>query len=306
MSDSPDPTTLADAARKQLGPTGIWLSSLGGQSAAVEREAAAELDQLGYRALWFGETPRNKEAFVHAGLLLGATERLVIATGIANIWARDAAATHQAANTLGEAYPGRFVLGLGVSHAPLVDSRGHSYRRPLAAMTQYLDALDAAEYAPPLPAQPVPLVLAALRQRMLELSRDRTAGAHPYLTTVEHTAQARELLGQGPLLAPEVTVVLERDPQRAREIARPFLAGYIAMSNYVNNWRELGFNDEDLADGGSDRLVDALVGWGDEEAVLARVRAHHEAGADHVAIQPLGSFEESMAQLRALAPALVA
>ena len=302
-----NPTALADDARAQLGRTGLWLSALGTLSAAAEADAAAELEALGYGALWIGEGRGSKDALVHSALLLAATRGLVVATGIANIWARDASAAHSGAEALGDAYPGRFVLGLGVSHAPLVELRGHDYGRPLTAMRTYLDALDAALYAPPAPARPVPRVLAALRPKMVELSRDRAAGAHPYLTPVAHTARTRELLGPRPLLAPEVTVLLERDPQRARETARRFLTSYLALPNYANNLRALGYDERDLADGGSDRLVDDLVAWGDEEAVVARVRAHHDAGADHVAVQPLAfDGESAMAQARALAPALTA
>lgn len=300
-----DPTALAGAARAQLGPTGLWLSVLGTESAAAEREAVAELEQLGYRTLWIGEAPTNKDALVHSALLLAASQRLVVATGIASIWARDAAAAHSSASVLGEAYPGRFVLGLGVSHAPLVARRGHDYAKPLAAMRAYLDGLDAARYMPPAPAQPVPRVLAALRPKMLELARDRAAGAHPYLTTVEHTRQARELLGPAPLLAPELTVVLERDPERARTRARAFAAAYLAQPNYARNLLALGFEEADLADGGSDRLIDALFAWGDEEAIAARVAAHREAGADHVAVQPISpDVAGALAQLRELAPVL--
>lgn len=300
MSDS-----SSTSARERLGAVGVWLGSLGGASARDGAAAAAEVERLGYGGLWFGEA-LGKEAFVNAALLLGATERIVVATGIANIWVRDASAANAAAQALGEAHPGRFVLGLGVSHAPLVDMRGHDYGKPLSAMRSFLDGIDAATYAAP-PADPaVPVVLGALRPKMLELARDRTAGAHPYLTTPQHTAQARALLGDGPLLAPEQTVVLERDPAVARATARRFAATYLALPNYTRNLLALGFEDADVAGGGSDRLVDALVAWGDAETIAARVRAHHEAGADHVAIQPLApALDGQLEQLRALAPLLL-
>lgn len=300
MSDS-----SSTSARERLGAVGVWLGSLGGASARDGAAAAAEVERLGYGGLWFGEA-LGKEAFVNAALLLGATERIVVATGIANIWVRDASAANAAAQALGEAHPGRFVLGLGVSHAPLVDMRGHDYGKPLSAMRSFLDGIDAATYAAP-PADPaVPVVLGALRPKMLELARDRTAGAHPYLTTPQHTAQARALLGDGPLLAPEQTVVLERDPAVARATARRFVATYLALPNYTRNLLALGFEDADVAGGGSDRLVDALVAWGDAETIAARVRAHHEAGADHVAIQPLApALDGQLEQLRALAPLLL-
>jgi probable F420-dependent oxidoreductase len=295
-----------DRLRGRLGPVGAWLTALGLRSARDERTAAAEIERLAYPALWFGETPVNKEAFVHAGILLAATERITIATGIASVYARDAAAANAAGNALAEAYDDRFVLGLGVSHAPAVAQRGHDYGKPVTEMRRYLDALAAAEYRAPAPAHPAPVVIAALRRRMLELARDRAHGAHPYLVTPAHTARAREILGPAPVLAPEQGVVLEADPARAREIAREHLTAYLRLPNYTNSWREDGFGDDDFADGGSDRLVDALIAWGDADAIAARVRAHHEAGADHVCIQPVvRDFDRALAELRELAPTLL-
>jgi probable F420-dependent oxidoreductase len=289
--------------RDRLGPVGVWLTLLGLRPAREERAAAAEIERLGYPALWFGETPLNKEAFVHASILLAATRRIAIATGIASIYARDAAAANAAGNALAEAHDGRFVLGLGVSHAPAVAQRGHDYGKPVTEMRRYLDALAAADYRAPAPDRPAPVVIAALRRRMLELARDRTHGAHPYLVTPAHTARAREILGSGPVLAPEQGVVLETDPARARAIAREHLTAYLPLPNYTNSWREDGFGDDDFADGGSDRLVDALIAWGDADAIAARVRAHHEAGADHVCIQPVvRDLDRAVAELRALAP----
>ncbi len=191
--------------------------------------------------------------------------------------------------TLCEAFPGRFLLGIGISHRPTVEgTRGHVYGPPLAEMRAYLDAMDAAPYDS-LRAAEEPRVLAALGPKMLELARDRAIGAHPYFVPVEHTRRAREILGPGPLLAPELAVVLERDPERAREIARRHTVPYLARENYTNNLRRLGYSDEDFAHGGSDRLVDALVGWGSLNDVVGRVQAHLEAGADHVCIQVLPS-----------------
>lgn len=300
-----DPTSLAAPTRERIGAAGVWLGSLAIASARDGAAAAVEIERLGYGALWFGETPIGKEAFVHAGQLLAATETIVVATGIANIWARDAYAANAAAEALGEDHPGRFLLGLGVSHAPLVDVRGHDYGRPLSAMRTYLDGLDAAPYSAPRPDPAVPRVLAALRPKMLELSRDRSAGAHPYLTTPEHTAQARELLGPLPLLAPEQTVVVDPEPERARAAGRAFLAAYLALPNYTRNLLKLGFDEQDVADGGSDRLIDALIAWGDAETVAQKIRAHHQAGADHVAIQPLSTtLDGQLDQLRELAPVL--
>ena len=297
---------VEDRLRRRLGRVGVWLTLLGTRSADEERESLAEIEALGYSAFWFGEGPSNKEAFAHAGVLLAATQRIIIATGIANIYARDAAAMNAGGQTLADAYPGRFVLGIGVSHAPMVQARGHEYGRPLSAMREYLDATDAARYAPPAPAEPLALVLAALRPRMLELARGRSHGAHSYLVTPRHTARARERLGPAPLLVPEQGVVLETDPARAREVARKHLAGYLQLPNYLNSWREEGFEDADFADGGSDRLVDALVAWGDVDAVAARVREHLDAGADHVAVQPvISDVGRALDALRALAPALL-
>jgi probable F420-dependent oxidoreductase len=295
-----------DRLRERLGPVGVWLTLLGLRPAAEERAAAAEVERLGYPALWFGETPVNKEAFVHAGILLPAMERIAIATGIASIYARDAAAANAAGNALAEAHDGRFVLGLGVSHAPAVAQRGHDYGKPLTEMRRYLDALDAADYRAPAAAHPAPVVIAALRRRMLELARDRTHGAHPYLVTPAHTARAREILGAGPVLAPEQGVVLETHPGRARAVAREHLTAYVRLPNYTNSWREDGFGDDDFADGGSDRLVDALIAWGDADAIAERVAAHHAAGADHVCIQPVvRDVDRALAELRELAPALL-
>ncbi|MFB6438151.1 LLM class F420-dependent oxidoreductase [Streptomyces sp. NPDC056411] len=295
------------ALASQLGRVGVWHGGLGRVPAATARRAAAEIEQLGYGALWFGENPATESAS-QAAVLLAATERLTVATGIANIWVRDASAANAAAQTLAEAYDGRFVLGLGASHAPIIGQRGHTYAKPLAAMREYLDAMDAAPYGGPA-ADPAPArVLAALGPKMLELARDRTAGAHPYFVPPEHTARARETLGTGPLLAPEQVVLLETDPTKARALAREHHTRfYLQLPNYTGNLRRLGFDDADFADGGSDRLVDAIVAWGDEDAVLRRVRAHLDAGADHVAVQPLtadGSL--GLDPLRRLAPALSA
>ena len=273
---------------------------------AAIAEAAAELDELGYGALWFPES-RGREAFAQAALLLSATRRIAIAPGIANIYARDAVAIAAGQRTLCEAFPGRFLLGIGVSHRPSVEGiRGHTYGPPLATMRAYLEAMDAAPYAPPRDADE-PRVLAALGPKMLELSRDRAAGAHPYFVPVEHTQQARKVLGPGPLLAPEQAVVLERDPNRAREIARAHTAPYLGLENYTNNLRRLGYGDDDLANGGSDRLVDAIVGWGSLNDVVARVRAHLDAGADHVCVQVLPSDPAGMPrrEWRELAEALI-
>jgi probable F420-dependent oxidoreductase len=292
--------------RDRIGRVGVWLGPIAAAPADQERAAVARIEELGYGAAWFGEAPTSREAMSHAAILLGATDRLHVASGIANIWARDATAAINGANTLNEAFDERFVLGLGVSHAPAVQSRGHDYSRPLTAMTAYLDGIERSTFAVSGPEHPSPVVLAALRPKMLELARDRTAGAHPYFVPPSHTARAREVLGPRPLLAPEQVVVLEPDPARAREIGRRHMAVYLTLPNYVNNLRTLGYDDADFDAGGSDRLVDAIVAWGDEEAIAGRVREHLEAGADHVAVQAYaGDAAAALGQLERLAPALL-
>jgi probable F420-dependent oxidoreductase len=286
-----------------LGKLGVWWALLGSSHAAAERDAVREIERLGYCTFWFGESPRNKDALAHAGVLLAATERINVATGIAGIYNRDAMATKSGAYFLADASQGRFVLGLGVSHAGAVSSRGHDYGKPVSTMRAYLDAMDEAQYAPPAPRELPPVLLAALRPRMLKLAAERTAGAHPYLTTPKHTARARSTLGEGPLLAPEQGFVIESDPEQARAIAREHLRYYLQLPNYVNAWREDGFEDADFADGGSDRLVDALVVWGDADAVKARIQEHYDAGADHVCIQPVTTdLERGLRELDEMKP----
>jgi probable F420-dependent oxidoreductase len=296
----------ADAVRALIGRVGVWLGPISTLPAPEERAAVQRIEEAGYGAVWFGETPTNREALTHAAILLGATERIGVATGIANIWARDASAAANGANTLNEAYDLRFVLGLGVSHAPAVKARGHEYDKPLSAMRDYVQAIAEHPYDAPPPRRPSPVVLAALGPRMLELARDRAAGAHPYFVPPAHIARAREILGPEPVLAPEQVVVLEADAERAREIGRRHMAYYLQLPNYVNNLRALGFTAADVADGGSDRLVDAIVAWGDEPAIGARLSEHFDAGADHVAVQAYaGDGAEALRWLERLAPALL-
>jgi probable F420-dependent oxidoreductase len=270
-----------------LGRVGIWTFALDLQPAASARELAAEIEALGYGAVWVPDAV-GRDPLVHAALLLSGTDRIVVGTGIAQIWGRDPMSMNAGWKTLGEAFPGRFVLGLGVSHQPIVEGlRGQSYSRPLTAMREYLDGMDAAMYAATEPAEPPRRVLAALGPKMLALAAERADGAHPYNVPPEHTARAREILGPDKLLAPEQAVLLETDPAEARRIGREHLAIYRDLPNYMNNLRRFGITDDDLAGGGSDRLVDMLVAWGDAEAVRARVREHFDAGADHVAVQVL-------------------
>jgi probable F420-dependent oxidoreductase len=291
-----------------IGRVGIWTFALELQPAARAQEAAAELESLGYPALWIPEA-MGREALTHAGLLLAGTRRITVATGIANVWARDAMTMAAGQKTLDEAYPGRFLLGIGVSHAPLVEGmRGHRYEKPLSFMRRYLDAMDAAPFLAAPPSGPGRRVIGALAPKMLALAAQRTAGAHPYFVPPEHTARARDIMGPGPLLAPEQAVVLETDPTTARAIARAHMRMYLGLPNYTNNLRSLGSGDDDLRDGGSDRLVDAIVAWGDVDAILARVRAHHAAGADHVCVQVLPADPRALPlpEWRTLAPALLA
>jgi probable F420-dependent oxidoreductase len=289
-----------------LGRVGIWTAAFDQQPAARAQEAAAELEALGYGAIWFPEA-MGREAFTSAAVLLAGTKRIVAATGIANIWVRDATAMAAAQKTLAEAYPDRFLLGMGVSHAPLVGMRGHDYGKPFTAMQRYLDAMDAAPFLALGPSAPPPRAIAALAPKMLTLAAERTWGSHTYFVPPEHTAHARAAMGPAALLAPEQAVVLERDASTARAIARGHMGMYLALPNYVNNLKRLGYGDDDIANGGSDRLVDAIVAWGDVDAIVRRVRAHHDAGAQHVCIQALDPDPRTMPlqQWRELAPALV-
>jgi len=268
-----------------LGEVGIWTIDLDRLPAAASREYVRALESLGFRALWIGEGLGSKEAFANAGVLLAASQRLIVATGIANIWARDAIAMANGARTLVDAYPDRFLLGLGVSHAPTVTTRGQTYAKPVEHMQGYLDVMDAAPYIGP--KVEAPRVLAALGPRMLRLSAERALGAHPYFVPIEHTTIARKELGEGPLLAVEQATVLSNDPAIARATARRHMKRYLDLENYTNNLRRLGWNDADLGNGGSDKLVDAIVAWGDAGAIQARVAEHRKRGADHVCLQVL-------------------
>lgn len=276
------------ALRASLGRVGVWSFALQCHGATEAQAAVAAYEAIGFRSTWFPESIGSKEAFAHAALLLAASPLMIAGTGIANIYARDPMAMANGARTLGEAYPGRFVLGIGVSHAPSVTSRGSTYQQPIQRMTAYLDAMDGAAYAAPVPVVPVPVVLAALGPRMLELAAARTAGAHPYFVPVEHTVTARQRLGREPLLIVEQTAVLDTDRARARETARAFAGRYLVLENYANNIRRLGWDEEDIAGGGSDRLLGALVVQGDATAIAARVREHLDAGADNVVVQLRG------------------
>ena len=285
---------------------GIWTGAFEQQPASVVRGAVAELEQLGYGAVWYMEA-FGRESLTQAGLLLSATSHIVVATGITNIYGRDPVAMAAAQKTLSEAYPERFVLGLGVSHVPLVQQlRGHEYEKPVAKMRSYLDAMDAAPYNSAAP-KSTHRVLAALGPKMLELAAKRSDGAHTYNVTPEHTKVARDTMGKGPALIVEQAVVLETDAAKARKIARNFLALYLTLPNYTNNFLRLGFTENDCKGEGSDNLIDAIVAWGDINAIRARVDEHFQAGADHVCIQALPADPKAlpMNEWRELAKALI-
>jgi len=269
-----------------IGKLGVW-SATEGMSATSAAAFAQRVEDWGYPALWLPEA-YGRNVLVHSAWMLANTSRLVIATGIANIYARDATAMKAAQITLAEQSGGRFLLGLGVSHVPLVEGmRGHVYEKPIAKMRSYLEEMARINLMTPPPPEKPPLVIAALGPRMLELAAELCDGVHPYNVTPDHTAQARARLGPGKWLCPEQMVILETDPSKARDAGRKTLAVYLQLPNYRNNLVRLGFGDDDFAGGGSDRLVDGLIAWGDEDAIRRRIQLHWDAGADHVCIQSI-------------------
>ena len=301
--------TTVERVRRRLGAVGVWVApgTLSATPGPVVREQVARIDRLGYGSLWSGESIGGAEAFAQHGVLLAAAERLVVGTGVANLWLRHPVAMRGAAATLADAYPGRFVLGLGVSASGVVArASGLTYERPMASTREYLDQLDAVADGPPRPAEPFPRVLAALGPKMLDLARERADGAHPFLVPVEHTALARTALGPDRLLIPHQAVVLAPDRASARQAIQGTFGPLLDLksgSAYVRNLARLGFGP---ADAGTDRLMDALFAWGDEAAIAARVRAHLDAGADHVLVQPLAPDLTATAdQLERLAGALL-
>jgi probable F420-dependent oxidoreductase len=285
----------------QLSGTGVWSGQLRYGDAGLIAEAAAELDELGYDAIWIPDVGGDVLGSVEA--LMRATPRITIATGILNIWMHEPAEVARQRASWTEAWQRRFLLGLGVSHAVLIDHENPGrYAKPYSKMVEYLDGLDAAEA----PFPPDARVLAALRPKMLKLARNRAAGVHPYFVPPEHVARAREILGPDALIAVELAVVIDRDPSTARETARRHTSTYVNLPNYTNNLREFGFGDEDFAERGSDRLVDAIVAWGDLDAIAKKVAAMHDAGADHVCIQVIRPDDElPRADWRELASALI-
>jgi probable F420-dependent oxidoreductase len=271
----------------ELGRIGIWTGVLDAVPSTEARRLAGRVEELGYRTMWIPETI-GRDPFVTATLLLGATDTLQLATGIANIYARDAVTMANTQKAIEEAFPGRFLLGLGVSHHHLVERvRKHDYSKPYSYMVEYLEAMRSAIFMAVGPSETPPIVIAALGPKMLQLAATAVQGAHPYFVPVEHTAAARELMGPDPILAVEQMVVLDTDRSRALETARAGMAVYLRAPNYVNNLERYGFTDADVADGGSERLVDAIVVTGDAEAIRERVDAQLAAGASHVCVQVL-------------------
>jgi probable F420-dependent oxidoreductase len=266
---------------------GVWAGT-DALSAADAATFSKRVEAWGYGALWIPEAV-GREVFSASAWLLANTGSLIVASGIANIYARDSFSAAAAQKGLNEQSGGRFLLGLGVSHIPLVEGlRQHQYGKPVATMRSYLQAMGKSRYQSVPPAAPPKTVLAALGPKMLELSAELADGAHPYNVTPEHTRQARALLGASKLLCVEQGAILETNPAQARATARRFLSIYMGLPNYVNNWRRRGFDDDDFAAGGSDRLVDAVIVWGDEKAIRARIDEHWQAGADHVCVQAIG------------------
>ncbi|MFE9823385.1 TIGR03620 family F420-dependent LLM class oxidoreductase [Streptomyces sp. NPDC005791] len=303
---------MPDGTRDELGQVGIWTFAYEGQPAGIVRESAAELEELGYGAIWYGES-FGRDTVGQAWLLLSATRHISVASGIANIAFRDPIATATAARTLGEAFPGRYVLGLG-GHR--VDDTVHQLDgypvpvrgRAVTTMRTYLEAMDAVPAHGPIPDPAPRRVLAALGPKMLALAAERTWGAHPYFVPVEHTARARQIMGPHAFLGVEQAVVLDTDLDRAREVATAHVAAYVSTAPHQEaNVRRLGFGDEDIVGGPSRRLVDAIVTYGDTDAIRRRVQQHLDAGADHVCLQVLTADPAVLPdrEWRELAPALV-
>ena len=269
-----------------LGRIGLWAADFDLQPMAKSQEAIAQVEEMGYGAVWVPEAV-IREPFASTALLLSATKKIVLATGIASLHARTAQTMQAGWKTLTEAFPDRFLLGIGVSHAPMVQGvHKGTYDKPYSTMVEYLDAMDKGIFFGAAPTTAPQRVLAALGPKMLKLAAERGAGAHPYFTPVEHTAFARETMGAGALLAPELAVVLETDATKAREIARKYMTTYTRLPNYANNLKRFGFTDDEITNQ-EDRLVDAIVAWGSLDTVVSAVKGHLDAGADHVCIQVL-------------------
>jgi probable F420-dependent oxidoreductase len=293
--------SLARLGNVRPGRIGIFAGALTAQPATVQRQVAIEMEDLGYGTLWYGES-LAREAFAQAAIFLSATSRLVIASGIANIWARDPMAMAAGGRAVAEAWPARFILGVGVSHAPMVTARGHNYGRPVSAMREYLDEMSEAPWRGPEAPLP-PIVLAALGPRMVALAAERTAGAYPYFTTAEHIRVVREELGAEPFLAADLPVVLAAGRGEARSIGDAHTNVYLHIENYRNNLLRLGWKAGDLEPPGSDELFDAVVAWGEIERIQRRVIALFSAGADQVVLNLITKDRSVpyLAELRTLA-----
>jgi len=269
-----------------LGKLGVWYFTEGSPASAAA-EIAQRIEALGYSALWIPETV-GRHPLAHAAWLLANTKKLNIATGIASIYNREPGVTVAAQHTLAEQSDDRFLLGMGVSHVPLVEGvRGLTYGKPVATMRKYLEGMDASIYTGPKHQQPPKRVIAALGPKMLELARDMCTGAHPYFTSPDHTLMARDILGPEPWLCVEQKVIFETDPGKARALARTIAQTYIGLPNYRNNWLRMGLSEADLENEGSDKFIDATFAWGDVNAIKTRINEHFQAGASHVCIQPV-------------------
>ena len=287
------------------GRIGLFAGPINGQPSSVQREFVREVERLGFGTLWYGEA-LAQEAFGRGALYLAATERLVVASGIANIWARDPAAMANGGRTLAEAWPGRFILGLGVSHAPLVKLRGHDYDKPYTAMREYLEAMATAPWRGPAAEMPS-IVLAALGPRMVGLAGERTAGAYPYFSTADHIREVRSMLGPEPFLAADLPVVIAGDLASARAIGNRHLDYYIGSANYRNNLLRIGWTETDLEKPGSDAIFEAIVAWGDLDRIGEKIRERFAAGADQVVLNivPADPDTAPLAELHRLAPLVV-
>ena len=278
-------TRAMDEVTLDPGKIGIWTHQLDGVPSERAREAANEIEEMGFGAIWIPETA-GRDPFVHSGLLLSATQKIVLATGIASIYSRDALAMASATRTLSEAFADRFLLGVGVSHGPFVEViRGHTWEKPLENLSNYIENLKKAPFWAYRPEKEAPICIGALGPKALKLAADSTWGAHPYNVTADHTLMAREIMGEGAFLAPMVAVILETDPSKARELARKDLTIYLDLPNYRNNLLRIGFTEEDVSGGGSNRLLDAIRPWGDIQTISSKITEHFDAGANHVCVQ---------------------
>ena len=287
----------------EIGKYGLWFF-LDTMNGAQGVQFAQKVEKLGYSALWIPEAV-GREPFAEAGFLVAHTQKLILATGIANIWARDPMTMMAGARTLAEVSGGRFLLGIGVSHEPLVRIRGRDFVKPYSYMREYVPKMKAALYQAVKPAEEPPIVIAALHPKMLAFAASDTHGTHTYFVPPEHTAKARSIMGPKAWICAAQAVILESNPSIARDAARDYMKTYTRLPNYANMLKALEFTDADFADGGSDRMVDAVVAWGNEDQIRARIAAHHQAGATHVCILPLRTDKKPLPDQRtmeALAP----